>query len=101
MVRKTNFTPKILLGPGTFQSRQNSQRDIKITRNVGKISVLIQYINYAYIHCLKKTKDRTILNNCFLTLAMLTPLIILVNSADGIIQYLIRYSGTGECYFRF
>ena len=61
MVRKTSFTPKIHLGPGTFQSRQNGQRDIKITRNVGKISVLTPYINYAYIHCLKKTKDRTIL----------------------------------------
>ena len=43
----------------------------------------------------------TILNNWFLTFSMLTPLIILANSADGIIQYLIRYSGAGKCYFRF
>ena len=43
----------------------------------------------------------TILNNCFLTFAMLTPLIILANSADGIIQHLIKYSVTRECYFRF
>ena len=43
----------------------------------------------------------TILNNCFFTFSMLTPLIILANSADGIIQYLIRYIGAGECYFRF
>ena len=43
----------------------------------------------------------TILNNWFFTFSMLTPLIILANSADGIIQYLIRYIGAGECYFRF
>ena len=43
----------------------------------------------------------TILNNWFLTFSMLTPLIILANSADEIIQYLIRYSGAGKCYFRF
>ena len=43
----------------------------------------------------------TILNNCFLTFAVLTPLIILANSADGIIQHLIKYSGTRERYFRF
>ena len=43
----------------------------------------------------------TILNNCFLTFSMLTPLIILANSADGIIQYLFRYSGARKCYFRF
>ena len=43
----------------------------------------------------------TILNTWFLTFSMLTPLIILANSTDGIIQYLIRYSGAGKCYFRF
>ena len=43
----------------------------------------------------------TVLNNCFLTFAMLTPLIIFANLADGIIQHLIKYSGTRECYFRF
>ena len=43
----------------------------------------------------------TILKNWFFTFSMLTPLIILANSADGIIQYLIRYIGAGECFFRF
>ena len=38
----------------------------------------------------------TILNNRFLTFAMLTSLIILANLADGIFQYLIRYNGTRE-----
>ena len=43
----------------------------------------------------------TILNNWFFTFSMLTRSIILANSADGIIHYLIRYSGAGKCYFRF
>ena len=34
----------------------------------------------------------TILKYCFLTFDMLTPLIILATSADGIFQYLIRYN---------
>ena len=42
-----------------------------------------------------------ILDNCFLTFAMLTPLIILVNSADEIFSLFNQYNGTRECYFRF
>ena len=43
----------------------------------------------------------TILNYCFLTFDILTPVIILATSADEIFQYLVRYNGTRECYFRF
>ena len=43
----------------------------------------------------------TILNYCFLTFDILTPVIILATSADEIFQYLVRYNGTRECYFRY
>ena len=43
----------------------------------------------------------TILNYCFLTFDIPTPVIILATSADEIFQYLVRYNGTRECYFRY
>ena len=48
-----------IVSVGSLQDQSTMQ--IQYQKNIGQDFRITPYINYAYIHCLKKTKDRTIL----------------------------------------
>ncbi|CAH3186403.1 unnamed protein product, partial [Porites evermanni] len=83
-LKETDFKIFEDLPKGLFSLRKKYLPDFYENKKAGKKAV------FSKSEPDKLFIDGTILNNCFLTFAMLTPLIILANSADGIIQHLIK-----------